>query len=234
MIALLTLLLTGPTHAQSCSESLTQDLNCNTIDVSLENLVDINDPECAANVDPNTGEPYASADYYYDYFSWGCQFFLLPLDQDGDGFTTSALTYTDPDGNLDLLALFDCDNCADIPNPDQEDQDCDDVGDVCDNCIDIPNTDQADSDFDGLGDLCDNCPFAANVDQAETDGDGIGDACDNCADLPNPGQEDVDLDGFGDSCDGCPFVFDPDQGDNDGDGRNDACDNSSRCWRAIR
>ena len=44
MITLLTMLLAGTGHAQSCSESLTQDLNCNTIDVSLENVVDINDP----------------------------------------------------------------------------------------------------------------------------------------------------------------------------------------------
>ncbi|MCP3872773.1 MAG: hypothetical protein GY699_06405, partial [Desulfobacteraceae bacterium] len=47
------------------------------------------------------------------------------------------------------------DNCIDTPNPDQEDDDGDKVGNTCDNCIDIPNPEQLDNDGDGIGDVCD-------------------------------------------------------------------------------
>lgn len=58
------------------------------------------------------------------------------------------------------------------------DQDADGAADVCDNCPDVPNPDQGDPDGDGLGSECDNCPVNANPSQVDVDGDGIGDPCD--------------------------------------------------------
>ena len=52
----------------------------------------------------------------------------------------------DPDGD-DVLT--EDDNCPLRPNPDQDDRDGDDIGDVCD----------LDDDGDGILDLVDNCPF---------------------------------------------------------------------------
>ena len=77
-----------------------------------------------------------------------------------------------------------CDNCPDVPNPDQTDTDGDGLGDACDNCPKLSNKDQADSDLDGVGDVCDNCPNDANPDQLDTDCDKIGDACDKCPNTP--------------------------------------------------
>ena len=51
----------------------------------------------------------------------------------GDNFCTGGET-TDCD-----------DNCADTPNPNQEDMDSDGVGDACDNCRAVENPDQSDS-----------------------------------------------------------------------------------------
>jgi hypothetical protein len=58
------------------------------------------------------------------------------------------------------------------------DVDADGVTDASDNCAHVPNTDQQDSDADGVGDACDNCPDAANETQADGDDNGVGDACD--------------------------------------------------------
>ena len=55
-----------------------QDLNCNGIDLADEPSVDVLDPDCAAHVD-GKGQIYASADYYYDYASFGCEHFLPAL-----------------------------------------------------------------------------------------------------------------------------------------------------------
>ena len=74
-----------PAYAGACDELLTQDLNCNTKDVSDEALVDMDDPLCAENPD------YTSGDYYYDYFSWGCAFPVDSFDTDGDGFSDGTL-----------------------------------------------------------------------------------------------------------------------------------------------
>ena len=60
------------------------------------------------------------------------------------------------------------DNCPDAANPDQEDADQDELGDVCD----------SDDDNDGIADGADNCPNAANPAQENNDGDARGDACD--------------------------------------------------------
>ena len=53
-------LLAAPLRAAPCVNSLEQDLNCNTIDLADEPV--FTDPDCT----------YGSADYYYDYISWGC------------------------------------------------------------------------------------------------------------------------------------------------------------------
>ena len=122
------------------------------------------------------------------------------------------------------------DNCPADANPEQEDVDRDDVGDVCDASFDddedeVPNPD-------------DNCPGTANEDQDDADEDGVGDACDNCVDDKNPpadtdgdgtvdAQPDADGDGVGDACDNCAGVPNPDQANADDDIRGDACDSDA-------
>ncbi len=207
-----------------CRTDLEQDLNCNGVDVSAEGPVDLGDPVCAANTDDG-GDPAPNADWYYDYYSFGCAIPVRSYDADGDGFSSGTLTWP-PDAEYpDLTVELDCDNCPDIPNPDQEDLDCDDVGDACDNCLEVPNHDQANADGDALGDACDNCPTAPNDDQSDEDGDGVGDACDTCPADWDPDQADEDGDGVGEACDTCPGLPDPDQLDSDGDGIGDLCDN---------
>jgi hypothetical protein len=116
------------------------------------------------------------------------------------------------------------DNCPEYNNPEQEDFDFDEVGDVCDNCPDVHNLDQQNSDDDEFGDACDNCLEIDNPDQQDCDGDGVGDLCDNCSYTSNLDQENNDNDEFGDECDNCPDEDNPDQHDCDGDGTGDVCD----------
>ncbi len=229
------------------NDDIAQDLDCDAIDAADERFVDLGDPQCAANIDPETGLPYDNADYYIDPGSFGCDYLVVGLDPDGDllGGLGQPVALPNDDG-VTIVALLDCDNCPFDYNPDQSDIDCDRIGDLCDscpyipddgrnedgdcfanacdNCVFVPNPDQADADLDFVGDLCDNCVEDFNPDQIDQDRDGWGDICDLCPVIPSKTQDDTDLDGVGDDCDNCPEEFNPDQSDIDGDEIGDACD----------
>ncbi len=110
------------------------------------------------------------------------------------------LTDTDEDGVPDLT-----DNCPTVPNPGQQNNDGDTLGDACD----------PDDDNDGVDDSIDNCQFTANPGQAnavhpltpagdaceDPDIDGVFDAADNCPDNANANQANLDGDALGDVCD---------------------------------
>lgn len=82
-----------------------------------------------------------------------------------------------------------------------DDRDGDGVGTCVDNCPDSPNPGQEDDDANHVGDVCDLC---ASDPTGDADGDGVCSGTDNCAELANPTQHDADVDGVGDACDICP------------------------------
>jgi uncharacterized protein (TIGR03382 family) len=221
----------------TCSnQSISQDMNCNGIDVSDDDIVDVSSDECQENEDPETGLPYDSNDYYWDYWEWECAYFLDPATYDIDGDMLAQGTVSIyPEGSpipFEIVSLS-CDNCPEDFNPDQQDIDCDGFGDLCDLCVYVEDPLQLNADGDCHGDACDNCIFVSNDDQGDIDGDGDGDACDNCPEIFNPGappgageqQDDFDGDFVGDPCDNCPTVSNVAQGDQDEDGFGDSCDN---------
>ena len=51
---------------------LSQDYNCNGVEVISEEAIDLNDPLCLSQTDAN-GAPWPNADYYIGYQSFGCR-----------------------------------------------------------------------------------------------------------------------------------------------------------------
>lgn len=102
----------------------------------------------------------------------------LPLLQEhiGPYLMNSGKSSSDGQHSIGTLGFFDIDgdgindyldNCKFIPNPNQENVDGDNQGNVCD----------IDTDADSIFDSADNCDFISNTSQEDTDSDGIGDAC---------------------------------------------------------
>ncbi len=243
----------GVGRIQGCfNDYATQDFNCNGTDVADEPPIDVTLPGCDDR-DPWTGEPVDNNDYYYDYGTFGCDFFVAGDDIDLNGGMTpstgdllignnpllpSSICASPPcalgiiDVNGAGTQTLSCDNCALEYNPEQADRDCDAAGDLCDNCPGDANPDQANLDGDCHGDACDNCVLVPNADQSDIDRDDLGDVCDSCILAFNPDQADTDScaplgfpDGWGDACDNCPDVCNPGQGDVDLDTVGDECDN---------
>jgi MYXO-CTERM domain-containing protein len=220
-----------------------QDLNCNTIDVFDEPLIDNTSDECQGVIDPDTNQPYDNNDYYWDYNRWECEYPTDGFDADADLLSNGSIQVFPPGGNIPWeTANFQCDKCPAYYDPNQYDWDCegpfymapDNVGDLCDSCPYVDGDSmQTNADGDCFGDVCDNCLYRVNADQYDTDNDGDGDLCDNCPLVPNPSemgpgtetQLDTDGDSAGDACDNCLEIPNPDQADSDGDGLGDACDN---------
>lgn len=222
---------------QSACENLwvSQDLDCDAVDIDDEPLIDLGDPACAALVDPVTNLPYNRDDYWIDYGSYGCTFDTLVYDGDGDllGATPPGMPLEVRNAAGVVIATYTlgCDNCFDDYNPAQTDLDCDGIGDLCDNCLYVAD-DGVNTDTDCFADGCDNCQVVDNPDQLDGDIDGVGDACDNCLSTFNPDQLDSDIDPatglgdfWGDDCDNCPGVQNPFQEDDDDDLVGSLCDN---------
>lgn len=218
--------------------TITQDYNCNGIDVAFEQPLDPTFPMCDQATQPNQ-------DWFYDYGTFGCEYEVSGNDPDGDGLgeQPQQIFPDDPFAPFPDMRGPTCDNCGDFFNPDQRDIECDGAGDPCDLCPTIANQ-QMDIDQDEVGNDCDNCGQGFNPDQSDADYDLVGDVCDNCPEAFNPLQEDGsnpavpdddelteeeegggDPDGVGWACDNCVNDFNPSQSDLDIDGLGDICDN---------
>ena len=90
-------------------------------------------------------------------------------DNEQDGLCDPGDDDDDNDGAVD-----DKDNCPIDPNPFQQDNDGDGIGNECDPCLGDPFNDV---DLDGRCYSHDNCPTVANPSQADANGNGVGDAC---------------------------------------------------------
>ena len=71
------------------------------------------------------------------------------------------------------------DNCPEAYNPEQDDNELDELGDMCD----------PDDDNDEIPDTDDNCRYEFNPAQEDRDGDGRGDSCDVCPIVQIFGEE---------------------------------------------
>ena len=103
----------------------------------------------------------------------GFQFVGTPGDHRFGWLLVTELPDSDGDGVSDTA-----DNCPLDPNPLQEDNDGDMLGDICD----------PDDDNDGTDDVVDNCPIDGNPDQVDFDFDGLGDVCDSNIDTGSIAQ----------------------------------------------
>jgi len=202
-----------------CKEAeLHQDLNCNTVWEPDELPVDMDDQACSQN-------GFENRDWYFNYTDFMCEYPVDTLDPDGDLLGGLQNPVVLPGEQFpDFIGLLECDNCAEIYNPWQEDVDCDDAGDPCDNCRTV-NNDQQDMDGDLVGDVCDNCVLWPNELQTDVDFDLVGDGCDLCPETYDPDQDDSDEDYIGTACDNCPSIQNTPQADYDSDARGDLCDN---------
>ena len=99
-IALAIIGLAQPAHAQDgCFNRLAQDLNCNAIEAADEVAVDLDDPLCVDDDHRDEfGNPYPNADYYVEYFAFGCQYLTAAFDEDYDGLSYGGVTIYDTDG----------------------------------------------------------------------------------------------------------------------------------------
>ena len=103
IIAGLTLgLVASPAHAQECYNRLTQDLNCNAVDATDEVAVDLEDPTCAENLDDD-GNPYPNADFYVEYFAFGCQHLTVDMDEGNAGTLLKLIDALDDDDDVQTV-----------------------------------------------------------------------------------------------------------------------------------
>ena len=91
---------------EQCYTNLNQDMNCITIDVQEEGVVDLLHPEC----DPES----PLQDYYFDYTSFGCLIPTYDMDEDGDGFAYGSIELTTNSDGVSLSVSLSCDNYVNL------------------------------------------------------------------------------------------------------------------------